>query len=301
MSDAMLDLYATLKDAALSLSGRRSPGRGLVFAFVGAGGKTSALFALAEAARRGGAGRVAIATTTKMRDPRFEEGRRFDRLFVDPRLGEEPEGRDAEDLGAMRELWRGPSGETVAMAARAFAEGDARKIGGLHPCLASPIAMDFDLVLVEADGARGRSIKAAGEGEPVVPACADAVLGLVGLDCIGEKLGDGIAHRPERLGALVACAPGERILPRHVAALAASPQGLFKGCPPGAARIALLNKAELADRASLLELVGLIGKGASAGLGPDLVVACSFREGRVELVSGSRYSGAGSRPGAEAI
>ena len=58
-----------------------------------------------------------------------------------------------------------------------------------------------DYVLVEADGSRGLPLKAHLSQEPVIPACADQtvqVLGLSGIGCPIEKA----AHRPERYAAL---------------------------------------------------------------------------------------------------
>lgn len=52
-------------------------------------------------------------------------------------------------------------------------------------------------ILVEADGARGKSIKGYAANEPVIPACSDLIAAVLGADVLGEKLSDEIVHRLE--------------------------------------------------------------------------------------------------------
>jgi probable selenium-dependent hydroxylase accessory protein YqeC len=194
------------------------------------------MFALARAlapSRR----RILVTTTTRMLNPERaseREGRLFGILVVHP----DPGSREALALLA-------DAGARVVLAS-ALSE-DGTKLSGVAPEAIAPLLSCFDLVLIEADGARGLSIKAPSEREPVIPSCATAVVGLIGLDALGKSLDDRVAHRPEILGPLVGCAPGEAISPEHLQRLAASPRGLFKGAPPTAKRIVLLNKAELCE------------------------------------------------------
>ena len=245
------------------------------------------MFALSALAPGCGLGRVAVTTTTKIRDPRFEVGRRFDEVVVDPRLASP---RDA----AARIAFPSLEGTTV-LASRAFDEegalsaghglGIQRKLDGIHPSRPSELALSFDLVLVEADGARGRSIKAPAEGEPVLPDDVDLVVALVGLDCLGAPLDERIAHRPELLGPLALCAPGDAIRPRHVAALLRSPVGLFKLCPPRARRVLLLNKADLVRQEDWAELLALLRRSPSETRPPaDMVFAGALRDGGIERI-----------------
>ena len=228
------------------------------------------MFALARAFAREPSGsreplgsRVLVTTTTRILDPgraSWREGRRFGALLIHP-CPESPEA-----LESLRS-----SGPRVVLASAKDESGT--KLAGIAPEAIAALVPLFGAILVEADGARGLSIKAPSEREPVLPSCATAVVGLVGLDAVGKPLDDRVAHRPELLGRLVGCAPGEAISPERILLLAASPEGLFKGTPPGATRILLLNKAdavprELAQRcASLIRESGLVDSVVIGALG----------------------------------
>ena len=86
----------------------------------------------------------------------------------------------------------------------------------------------FDLVLIKADGARGRSIKAPAEHEPPVPACADTVIPVVSAKVIGMKLTTRIAHRVDRLSTITGLKEHDEIRPEHIARLLSSAEGSLK-------------------------------------------------------------------------
>jgi probable selenium-dependent hydroxylase accessory protein YqeC len=238
----------------------------LVLAFVGAGGKTSAMFALARELRDS---RLVATTTTRLRDPRSETGRPIDRVVVDPRLADAvDEDGEVEDFAPRR------GGGALVLASAAEQEG--QKLIGIRPSRVGTLRAVADFVLVEADGSRGLPIKAPAAWEPVVPDCADLVVGLVGLDCLGEALGPEIAHRPEILGPLVGCAPGEPLGVDHLIRLARAAEGLFKGSPPSARRAILLNKADALQSDAVLALVDALVEG---GVPAEIVIACSLRDG----------------------
>jgi probable selenium-dependent hydroxylase accessory protein YqeC len=64
-----------------------------------------------------------------------------------------------------------------------------------------------ELVLVEADGARGRSLKVPAPHEPVVPRSTTVLVVMAALDVLGEPLDESRVHRLE----LVAAATGRRV------------------------------------------------------------------------------------------
>ncbi|MCL4367764.1 MAG: selenium cofactor biosynthesis protein YqeC [Actinobacteria bacterium] len=103
-------------------------------------------------------------------------------------------------------------------------------------------------LLIEADGARGRSLKAPAAHEPVIPSFADLVVPVIGLDVIGNPLTPEWVHRPERVGAVLGLAQGEPIGPEHVAALIGSSEGGLQGIPQRAEVRILLNKADTPER-----------------------------------------------------
>lgn len=264
-----------------------------VITIVGGGGKTSTLFALSAALADAGL-ETALTTTTHIRDPRKETGRRFDRVIMDSRLGAAPElgltgrvdpgfGPDAEfnaipdeTVGIPRSLepdrqnsdpcrpapWAGhnaknrasiPAGTITVFFADLAKEEEARGLG-LHPDQVAILLRSYDAVVIEADGSRGLPIKAPAGHEPVIPACTGLVIGVTGLDCLGKPMDGATVHRPELFSRVTGCASGEPIGVRHILELARSPTGIFKGSPPGAMRILLLNKADILDAESLAGL-----------------------------------------------
>ena len=54
-----------------------------------------------------------------------------------------------------------------------------------------------DVMLVEADGAKHHPVKVPEAWEPVIPACADIVISVIGLDCLGQPISQS-AYRMER-------------------------------------------------------------------------------------------------------
>ena len=112
-----------------------------------------------------------------------------------------------------------------------------------------------EAILVEADGARGLPVKAPAGHEPVVPSRSDAVIGVVGLDCLGRPLHADHVHRPVEFARVTGLAPGAPITAEAIVRLARAPEGLFKGVAAAARRIVLLNKADsdtLTDQGRIL-------------------------------------------------
>ncbi|HOX13855.1 MAG TPA: selenium cofactor biosynthesis protein YqeC [Spirochaetales bacterium] len=264
-----------------------------ILALSGGGGKTTALFGLADELSARGA-RGLVTTTTRIRDPRAE-GRGFDRFLEIPGAYATSEATAAVPLAAglaADPAAAAPPGRGPVTVLCAGVEGG--KLVGLDPGIFPALAASgrWDAILVEADGARMRPVKAPAPYEPVWPAGTTSALGVVGLDCLGRPLDDRVAHRPELLGALVGLEPGGTIELGHLLRLARHPEGLFRGVPGGARRILVLNKADLrpdldpgalADRtaAGLAEPGPAAPTGSALRPGPgtpgiDLVLVCSL-------------------------
>lgn len=269
-------------------------GGGLVVGVVGGGGKTASLFALAEDfAERGDL--VLLGTTTHIRDPRREPGRRFEAFVLDPALGSPP-GPEARVLAAELcfALSRpapnggssprgavlvagpslvGPGSRAGSPAGEAATVEEAPRLGAIHPGWAELLAELFGVVLLECDGSRGLPIKAPAGHEPVLPGRLDLVLGLVGLDALASSIEGGSVHRPELLAGLLGKRLGDRLHAEDLAKLALHPSGLFKSSPPEARRVLVLNKADLAGEEAaakaFADIVGLVGEAESGRPGAD--------------------------------
>ena len=214
---------------------------------VGGGGKTASLFALASFYADRGKG-VVFTTTTQVRDPRREkEQRRFNRVVLAPPLAAPAFSTtvDFPDQDVRFSFDAPVPGTITVLASQELIED--KKLTGLHPSWIPSLKEKCDILLVEADGSRGLPIKAPADHEPMVPPDADAVLGVVGLDCLGQPMDERRVHRPELFGPLTGCLPGQAIELSHIRSLVIHPQGLFKGSPPTALRILILNKADLGN------------------------------------------------------
>ena len=202
-----------------------------VVAFVGAGGKTSALYRLAHELLA--AGQTVIATTTThMWPPPPEAGWP---LAV------------ADDAAARHRLAAAALAQhrRVLVAAGLTAVG---KLRGVDPCEVAAFRELAAAVLVEADGARGRPVKAPAPYEPVIPQAATLVVPVVGLQALEQPLGEGVAHRPQRLAQLLGVPLGAPISPGMLARLLLHQEGGLRGVPPGARVVPLCNQGD-GDRA----------------------------------------------------
>jgi probable selenium-dependent hydroxylase accessory protein YqeC len=186
--------------------------RGLVAA-VGAGGKKSTLYRLAEAHRLIGSARVGLTCTVSWGAP--------PRGLADARLVAAPE-RLAAELPALAQRHR--------MLAYALPSPKPGRLGGVPGALIGQLhdAGDFTVTLVKADGARMRWIKAPRDDEPVLPPGVATVLPVVSIRALGRPLEPTIAHRLDRVAAITGAAPGERLGPTHLARLLASGQGALQ-------------------------------------------------------------------------
>jgi CTP:molybdopterin cytidylyltransferase MocA len=128
------------------------------------------------------------------------------------------------------------------------------------------------VLLVEADGARGRSLKAPAEHEPAVPDFAELVVPVAGLDAVGQPIDSAAVHRPERVSDLLGLPVQERLRPEHLARVLASPQGGLKNVPRQAAVRALLNKCDdeggwpMGERGRASNAVGRRPSSSAAGV-----------------------------------
>ncbi|MFN8497819.1 MAG: selenium cofactor biosynthesis protein YqeC [Anaerolineae bacterium] len=205
---------------------------GGVVAFVGGGGKTSALYRLAVELAAPGHGRVLLAPTTKMLLPGFNDA---DGLFIHP------------DLDAIAERLQAslPFLRRVAIAPQVIETADGWKLDSVPLDWPGRLARRprVAATLVEADGSRHLSFKAPADHEPPLPPDVDLVVLVLGLDVLGQPLDAAHVHRPERVAALTGTPLGDSVMVEAAAAVMTHPEGGLKNVPPRARVVALLNKA----------------------------------------------------------
>jgi probable selenium-dependent hydroxylase accessory protein YqeC len=233
--------------------------RGDVVAVVGAGGKTTLVYALAEQARSRGWS-VLVTTTTHMGT--------LPAAVTGPVLVEQ----DGALEPALRRVLQ-DEGRATLLGRRIRSD----KLEGIAPERVDALAACADLVLVEADGARGRSLKLPASHEPVVPRSSTLVVVLAAADVLGRPLDETRAHRLDQVVAATGRAVGEPVRESDLVAALRHAAGYPSRVPPRARLAAFLNKVEDA------EARGAARRIASALQPPyDIVLAGSARGGEVE-------------------
>lgn len=195
-------------------------------AFVGGGGKTSAVFMAAREMS------PALVTTSTHLAARQAE--KADRHMIWPPGEPMPDFKSA--LGGGVTLVSGPRREEIARVTAPTPEQlrKLRDFAGLHGL---PL-------FIEADGSRQKPLKAPAEHEPSIPPFAQVVVVTAGMSGLDRPLDENFIHRPEIFGALGGLQAGETVSAEAVIRVLTHPQGGLKNIPAGARKVALLNQAD---------------------------------------------------------
>ncbi len=245
-------------------------------ALVGGGGKTKLMFTLAGELRRAKK-RVITTTTTKIWHHQAKNSTHV--AFVQS---------DAS--------WRDELSEELQATGHAFLAHhllESGKVQGIDPSLADELYRDKDVdyLIVEADGSAGHPVKAHADHEPVIPPSATKVVGMLGLEALGQELNPEIVFRVELFSKLTGLPEGELITPFVLSKLFLDSEGLFKGSPATAKRVAFLNKADsLAEEQAARDLADVILRDKDSQM--EMVIIGSIIEGVYRWVGGEhgRYS-----------
>ena len=202
--------------------------RGEMAALIGAGGKTTTLFRLAQELRSQG-NKVLVTTTTKMFKPNKPH---VDRLFL------------VADLAALTEACAAIPAPVVIGAGMAI--NDEGKLLGMPAAWLDEMnrSKQFDAILVEADGAASRLFKIPGDGEPVVPATSQLTLWLMAIGVLNKPLDAAWIHRAERATSLLAVDKNALMTEERIVKLVKHPAGCWKGTPAASRRVAVINQAD---------------------------------------------------------
>ncbi|HEX6551821.1 MAG TPA: selenium cofactor biosynthesis protein YqeC [Ktedonobacteraceae bacterium] len=216
---------------------------GSLVSLVGAGGKTTTMYTLAsELAGKGM--HVVTTTTTNIYFPGQGE---TDTLIVSP---ETP-----TLLKMVNSAWK--QHHRVTVAGRVIGAG---KIGGVQ--VNQPFELlakgGADIVIVEADGARHRMIKAPVEHEPVIPYRTNLAFLLMSAEAINQPLSTEVAHRPERIASVLGIRQGDILTPARVARLMTSEQGAMKNIPEQTMIYLLITHVAIKQQDAVHELISLV-------------------------------------------
>ena len=254
---------------------RLAPDELSVVTLVGAGGKTSALFRLADEAVAGGR-RVVTTTTTHIFAAQAEQ--------APARLEVTPDRTGAIDWAALEAqlaehghclIWSPPRVRSAGASDPADSSLTGSKRQGLPPHVLDALAaragdLGISLIAIEGDGSRRRPVKAPAPHEPVIPSCTTHLVPVAGLDGLGLPLDEPYLHRPEQIRALLQEDDAStRLTPRMLGRLLVEPYGrgvrsgergertpLSSASRPLVARLApLLNKADSAPGLAAARLI----------------------------------------------
>src|SRR5688572_4462684 len=231
--------------------------RDLRVAAIGGGGKMTLLLSVGvEWAQAGG--RPLLLPTTRIADHagRGVPGVRTLALPV-PRTAWPPVGFLGGEL-----LVVGRKGEKPGM------------LESIHPDEISPLVEQSkaDLVLIKADGSRGRSLKAHDDEEPVVPLDTGLVVAIAGVDAWGVPLGPEHVHHDSLFGERWGMEPGQRIEDDAFFGPLADPAGYRARVPAGARYVVFLNQVDRPMRVAVAQRLaqGLNDRGIAEVVWGDL-------------------------------
>jgi len=203
-----------------------------VISLVGGGGKTTLMFALAREMAAGGES-VITTTTTKILEPSSSE---TPLLLL-----------QAHEKNIVKALLQNlDKHRHITLAREKLSSG---KLAGVCPELIIELA-ELNLVpyvVVEADGAAHRSLKAPNPTEPVIPFNTSLVIPVVGVDAIGCCLTKENIFRPEIVSRLLGLPLGAVVSAEAIAFLITHPQGIIKGSPIQARITPFINKVDLEE------------------------------------------------------
>lgn len=203
-----------------------------LISLVGAGGKTTLMFRLANELFLAGK-RVITTTTTRIMEPATEE---TPLLIV--------EADEEKAAGAARDALRKYHHITLAqerLGAGKLKGVTSRLIGDLWD---SP---EVEYLIVEADGAAGRPVKAPREWEPVIPPDSTLVIAILGIDGMGRDLQEENVFQAAIISRITGLPLGEKITDEAFALLLTHREGVFKGAPLSSRVVAFLNKVDVPD------------------------------------------------------
>jgi molybdenum cofactor cytidylyltransferase len=212
--------------------------KGDTVSLVGAGGKSTTMYRLA--AELAAQGWKVVNTTTTM-------------IWREDRCGFTVLEADTDRL--LDQVASALADQNSITAAAAFDE-EKGKLVGVDPATVGALSAlpQVDVVIVEADGAKGRSLKAPADYEPVIPASTSILVPVAAIDALGKPLDDGWVHRPDIVMRLTNAQPGEIVSVELMSTVLLHPEGGLKNVPYSARVVPLINKVSASTTASARDL-----------------------------------------------
>ncbi|MDA8406774.1 MAG: selenium cofactor biosynthesis protein YqeC [Deltaproteobacteria bacterium] len=205
-------------------------------ALIGAGGKTSLMYALAESLV--GAGKTVISTTST-------------KIFP-------PEPHQSPLLSLFADKF--PRGDQIIQRLQLFRhitigldiDPNSGKVLGVTDQQIYSMLSWADHVILEADGASGRPIKAPIESEPVIPDFTDLVIPVIGLDSMYSKANQENVFRLHEFLRVTGLVHGALITVKEIVELFNHADGALRNVPKNAQVVVFLNKLDKLEKLEIL-------------------------------------------------
>jgi len=204
---------------------------GGVVSIVGAGGKTSLMFRIARELIEAGES-VLTTTTTKIEMPTKDQSPHVIRT-----------ASLEEILRKAKALLK----NSLHISAVSKHDYFKMKLIGFKPEFIDDIweTALFNWILVEADGASRRPLKAPSSHEPVIPKSTRWLIAVAGVDSVGKHLDERWVFRPEIYADITGLSLGEFVTASSIADAIVHEKGIMKRCPDEAMRFVFINKADI--------------------------------------------------------
>lgn len=199
-----------------------------IISLVGGGGKTTLMFAIARELAEYGRG-IILTTTTKIWKPSSPQV-----IFY------------LNDQLSNLKKWVTKNLSSFSCVLLAHKELNNGKLQGLDPQWVDELSkLEFvSWIIVEADGAAGRSLKAPQEGEPVIPQSTTLLIPVVGVDVLGAPLEERYVFRSSIAMEILKVPRGSPISPAMIGKLLLT---VCQNRPAKSRLIPFINKVDLED------------------------------------------------------
>lgn len=195
-------------------------------AWVGAGGKTSLIFAIAHELF---AHKCVITTTTRMASSEIKFADQSTKIT-------EFENFEVDQINEVTLIFSG------------FVENEETKLSGYSvdelKTISEALLQNNIPLLIEADGSKRKPCKFPGVHEPIIPLFVNKVCVVVGLSALGKPLNEENFHRPEEIARALNVSMGVTITTDHLFEILSHPEGSLKNIPDQAEKILFLHQAD---------------------------------------------------------
>lgn len=156
-----------------------------IISLIGGGGKSTTMFSLAKECSKQGK-KILVTTTTHIS---LAQGNMAEKLIVESQYN--------RAIYQLKNYYR----EYSILCLTTALLKDKGKLKGIPKNWIEKIKKEriFNLILVEADGAKEKPFKAPAEHEPVLPKDSDMIIAVMGIEVLGKPITSQYVYRPEKI------------------------------------------------------------------------------------------------------